>query len=370
MTRLRFMAVSLCMIVLCLTACVTVDANVQPSQEQPQESIAPSASSTEAAAAPASPEEMIYFSPDNSFSVMVPQDWDMDNSSNPDQTTVLFTPPIQIEGNLPSATFSVTYYDTLEDAEFSEWFKDLIYESLSNIEMISEETDESNGIERYRYELTGVFDPSGAPMHCIYCYLVKDTSIYFEAYAAETEMWDEYSPIFEKMSESFVALSSPDISPVDFPEDTQSSFSGVETAQNGVTENRYGNITAAYSENGTNHIEIDYVDVLSGDAAVQKALKDGAEKDENGNLIWTDGVVVNTEWYVVNMNEKLRTFELSDSCSIQIFGASQMLEVNFNDFQERLLDFGYDDESDAQTYMFAWIDIQNGLVVSIVEAND
>jgi hypothetical protein len=195
---------------------------------------------------------------------------------------------------------------------------------------------------------------------------VKGNGIYQEVYAAETEMWAEYFPYFEKMIDSFEALSSPAVSPNDFPDEFPGYSPGISPEQ-GSTEENYGYITGAYSQNGKNYIDIDYADVLTGDAAAQRAIMDGAQIDQNGNLIWPGGEAVNTEWYVVNSNPKIRTFELSESCSIQIFGATQMLDVSFPEFQERLTDFGYDY---YQTYMFVWIDVQDGVVVSIEEYND
>jgi hypothetical protein len=240
---------------------------------------------------------------------------------------------------------------------------DLINDSVSNVEMLSENIEKSKGVELYQYEFTGTYETDGAPMHFIYCYLVKGNGIYQEVYAAETGMWAEYFPYFEKMMDSFEALSSPDVSPFDsFPDDSP----GISPEQ-GSTEESYGYITGAYSQNGKNFIDIDYADVLTGDAATQRAIMDGAQVDQNGNLIWPGGEAVNTEWYVVNSNPKIRTFELSESCSIQIFGATQMLDVNFEEFQARLTDFGYDY---YQTYMFVWIDVHDGLVVSIEEYND
>jgi hypothetical protein len=200
-------------------------------------------------------------------------------------------------------------------------------------------------------------------MHFIYCYLVKGTGIYQESFTAETGMWAEYSPIFENMISSFEALSSPAVSPNDFPDNSPGVTPDTSPAP-GPTEESYGYITGAYSKDGKNYIDIDYADVLTGDAAFQRAIEDGAQPDQNGNLIWPGGEAVNTDWYVVNSNPKIRTFELSEGCSIQILGATQMLDVSFLDFQERLADFGYDY---YQTYMFVWINVMDGLVVSIEE---
>ena len=108
---------------------------------------------------------------------------------------------------------------------------------------------------------------------------------------------------------------------------------GPTSTPGGVTENRLGNVTDAYSSGGTNYIKIDYVDMYTGDEAIAKALADGSnvvETDENGNQY------IPNDYYIRNVNTKVRTFPLGPGCTIGVFDQGDpnaSLSITFTQFQ-------------------------------------
>ncbi len=81
----------------------------------------------------------------------------------------------------------------------------------------------------------------------------------------------------------------------------------------GITEKRIGYVGKVYTKSGINYIDIDYVNFLTGTAAVEAAKEDGyAEQDELGN--W----YVPNDYYITNDNKTIRTFQVGLSASIKI----------------------------------------------------
>jgi len=88
------------------------------------------------------------------------------------------------------------------------------------------------------------------------------------------------------------------------------------TPSPGVTEKRIGFVRKVYTKNAINYIDIDYVDFLTGQAAIDKAKEDGnAQQDENGNFYIDD-------YYISNDSKKLRTFALESGCTIELVDLS------------------------------------------------
>ncbi|MFZ5974745.1 MAG: hypothetical protein ACOYU3_04975 [Bacillota bacterium] len=120
----------------------------------------------------------------------------------------------------------------------------------------------------------------------------------------------------------------------------------------GVTENKLGYVTDAYTTNGVHYIRIDYVEMYTGDEAIQKALSDHSsvvEKDENGNYY------IPNDYYIRNVNSKLRTFPLRAGCTITVYVPDNPLstkKITFSQFK-------------ALSDPLMHVNIKNGSVVSM-----
>jgi hypothetical protein len=101
------------------------------------------------------------------------------------------------------------------------------------------------------------------------------------------------------------------------------------TATVAVTENQIGYVLTASVTGGKNYISIDYVQFLTGQAAIDAAKTDGvAQKDSQGH--W----YVDNDYYIVNDNTKIRTFEVAPTASIKVLktGSSELKSVTFSQF--------------------------------------
>ncbi len=123
----------------------------------------------------------------------------------------------------------------------------------------------------------------------------------------------------------------------------------------GVTENRIGYVRKAYTSNGKNYIDIDYVQFLTGQAAIDAAKADGiAEQDEHGN--W----YVPNDYYIVNDSSQLRTFEVSSTAAIKLDDGSAKKSITF----AKLKSMGptFDDGE-----MLMHCKVVNGIVTSLIQ---
>lgn len=133
----------------------------------------------------------------------------------------------------------------------------------------------------------------------------------------------------------------------------------------GVTEKKLGFIAKAYSKDGIETIDIDYVDMYSGAEAIAKALEDHSdwvEKDENGQYF------IANDYYIRNNNKMLRSFPLAPACKINVVdwessasdGGIPMKEVSFIAFTKLV-------KKSGGSYYLMHVDVQNGFLVSLEE---
>lgn len=133
----------------------------------------------------------------------------------------------------------------------------------------------------------------------------------------------------------------------------------------GVTEKKLGFIAKAYSKDGTDYIEIDYVEMFFGPEAIAKALEDNSdwlEQDENGKYY------IANDYYIRNNNTMLRTFPLAPDCVISIVhweaenwdASIPMKKVSFSAFAKLV-------KNNSKNHYLMHVDVQNGFMVSLEE---
>lgn len=145
----------------------------------------------------------------------------------------------------------------------------------------------------------------------------------------------------------------PTLSPTTQPTASPTPMPSITVKPSGVTEKKLGFVTDAYTKNGVNYIKIDYVDMYTGNQAIQQALKDNSnwvEQDEHGNYY------IPNDYYIRNANNKIRTFPLDPNCIIRICDENDpsnlMKSISFGVFKSL---------SDQLMH----VDVQNGVVVSM-----
>jgi hypothetical protein len=127
----------------------------------------------------------------------------------------------------------------------------------------------------------------------------------------------------------------------------------------GVTENRIGYVRKVKTTLGVNYVTIDYVEFLTGTAAIDAARAHGdAQQDEHGD--W----YVDDDYYIVNDNPLLRTFPLSATCSIRVVdlssGSITPVSITFNHLKAMGPTFGSGE-------LLMHISVVNGIVQSLEE---
>jgi hypothetical protein len=85
----------------------------------------------------------------------------------------------------------------------------------------------------------------------------------------------------------------------------------------GVTEQRFGYITNAYTSNGVHYVEMNYVAYFTGDEAVDAAESD---KVNDQTAFYNENTYYGEGHYVRDQNDKLRVWPLSDDCLITYIG--------------------------------------------------
>jgi hypothetical protein len=125
----------------------------------------------------------------------------------------------------------------------------------------------------------------------------------------------------------------------------------------GVTETRLGYVIGT-STSGPQTIDIDYVEMYSGDVAIVKAKEDGSdvvEIDEEGHEY------IPNDYYIRNNNPLIRTFELASDCEIlmipEMYGPDATLVCDF--------DYLHNAVDDHRRLME--VEVVNGLVKKITE---
>lgn len=112
-------------------------------------------------------------------------------------------------------------------------------------------------------------------------------------------------------------------------------------------------------KNGKKYVVADYVDFLIGDQAIEKAKEnDDAhyDMDEKGDTLY----FVNNDYYVSNINAKLRTLELADDVTIEVWDFPKnngvFNTVNINELENHL---------GSKPIMI--LTIENGVIIKIKE---
>ena len=83
-----------------------------------------------------------------------------------------------------------------------------------------------------------------------------------------------------------------------------------------VNEIRYCYATKIFQSNSQTMIEVDYVDYLTGKQAADAAIKNkDYYVDEDGDTL----TYILDDYYISNIDNKLRTFQLADTVEIEIF---------------------------------------------------
>ncbi|AUC15504.1 hypothetical protein BTO06_10285 [Tenacibaculum sp. SZ-18] len=130
-------------------------------------------------------------------------------------------------------------------------------------------------------------------------------------------------------------------------------------SENIVLATKHCLINKIVIENGKKYVVADYVDFLIGDKAIEKAKENGdADYDisEKGDTLY----FVNNDYYVSNVNPKLRTLELDDNVKIEIwdyFKSNGVFKiVNINELQKYL-----------STKPIMILKIRNGIVMEMRE---
>lgn len=93
-------------------------------------------------------------------------------------------------------------------------------------------------------------------------------------------------------------------------------------SDNPIYENKFCFIKKVVKENGKHYIIVDYIDFLTGNKAIERAKKFGnAEYDisTNGDTTY----YVYDDYYVSNINPKLRTLELAKDVKIELLDFSE-----------------------------------------------
>lgn len=129
----------------------------------------------------------------------------------------------------------------------------------------------------------------------------------------------------------------------------------------------------AYSKDGKNYIDVDYVEWLGGDASLSAQVEDGKCPNTTDCYAFPNG-------YKRNKNPQIRTFEVSSMASIEVNGTirqelnltSENPNISFESFANRVSTgesyYDYNKEGGfKQPRTFITIEVENNLVTSIVE---
>lgn len=129
-------------------------------------------------------------------------------------------------------------------------------------------------------------------------------------------------------------------------------------------EKQIGYITQVQKQkNGKYKVTIDYIQWFSRDAAQRAMKEDGKCKGFESECFAPN------DFYIRNVNAKLRTFELSNKAVImlQTYGHK---DGNFHFDQRVSLDSFtsyFNKNKERQAYIPYWIEIQNGVIVKVTE---
>lgn len=130
-------------------------------------------------------------------------------------------------------------------------------------------------------------------------------------------------------------------------------------SENTILETKHCFIKSLIVQNGKNYAIADYVDFLTQDKAIEKAIEnDDADYDinEKGDTIY----FVYNDYYVSNINPKLRTLELADNVKIELWNYPKnngiFNTVNINELEKHL---------SSEPIMI--LKIENGIIIEMRE---
>lgn len=124
-----------------------------------------------------------------------------------------------------------------------------------------------------------------------------------------------------------------------------------------VKENMIGYVEKVFEKDGKRYFIIDKVEFLTGDAAVEAAMKDGNAYYD----YYTGEYSVPNDYYIVNNNPLIRTYEISESASIKLYSSLSydyvLTSISYSEFMARVnsIDYG----------VLCNINIENDVVVKI-----
>ena len=168
-------------------------------------------------------------------------------------------------------------------------------------------------------------------------------------------------------------------SPTPTPTTTSSSSIPQSSTETPIVEKNVSNqpayLMTAYSKNGKDYIDVDYVEWLGGEASIKAKVEDGECISVSVCEAYPNG-------YKRNRNPKIRTFEVSPSAHIEVNGMIAFIRnrknktnsmdplISFKELEKAILEpFYYPDTPEAShfTKTFVVINVKNNIVTKIVE---
>lgn len=155
-------------------------------------------------------------------------------------------------------------------------------------------------------------------------------------------------------------------------------------AEQSIVENDVASQAAfligAYSKDGKNYLDVDYIENLHGEAAITAKVEDGVCASASGCPDYPNG-------YKRNQNPRVRTFEVASTVSIEVNGSiagmvNEIDQTNLGDPYGRKLSISFKKLEEAVARMkaydtysapfkepkaFIMIDVKNNSVSKIVE---
>jgi len=130
-------------------------------------------------------------------------------------------------------------------------------------------------------------------------------------------------------------------------------------------------LITAYSKNGKNYIDVDYVEWLHGEASIKAQVEDGKCASTNDCYAYPNG-------YKRNQNSKIRTLEVSPSASIEVSGniasvfnaLGQNLSISFQKLEDvvsKLKPYLPINPPFKEPKTFITIDVKDNIVTKIIE---
>jgi hypothetical protein len=151
-----------------------------------------------------------------------------------------------------------------------------------------------------------------------------------------------------------------------------SSFKFTNTKVTETVKNQPAYLISAYTKNEKNYIDVDYTEWLHGDAYIKAAVEDGDCPNINNCQAYPNG-------YKRNQNPMIRTFEVSQSASIEVSG---LINGILNSYKTNVFPISFETFKNTVSTLkpvlpskptfkdpldFITIDVSNDLVTKITE---